>query len=137
MKSIIWGTITTLTLVALLTTVTLASGSDTIVAGKKGEIIFSEPHRFGETMLPAGHYRIQHRVSGNDHFIHFTELKMFRNEHIGRSVDNVKDTYPEVLCKTEPLGRKASQTAVHADDRDGVRQITRIEVRGENVAHIF
>ena len=137
MKSMIWGTIFTLAVATILTTAAFASGTDKIIAGKKGEIILSEPHRFGDTMLPAGHYQIRHRITGNDHSVHLTELKMFRDEHIGRSAHKVNDTYPEVLCKTEPLGKKAPQTAVYTDDRNGVRQITRIEVRGDTVAHIF
>lgn len=61
---------------------------------------------------------------------------MFRGEH-SRAAYSAKDVYPEIVCKTEPLGKKVEETAVHSEERDGVRTITRIEIRGENVAHVF
>jgi hypothetical protein len=93
--------------------------------GKKGEVTFSQPTKVGEVLLPAGSYRFLHRVSGNDHFVQFTQTN-------SRSGD-----FSEVKCRIELLPKKVSQTATYITTEDGVRRITRIEVAGENVAHIF
>jgi len=93
--------------------------------GKKGEVTFSQPTKVGEVLLPAGSYRFLHRVAGNDHFVQFTQTN-------SRSRD-----FGEVRCRIELLPKKVSQTATYITTEDGVRRITRIEVAGENVAHIF
>lgn len=136
MKSI-WGTLVICLFVAMSTSLVLASGEQKIVAGKKGEIVLSEPTQFGSVTLPAGHYQVQHKVVGGEHFIHLAALKMLLDEHAQRGATKEDHKYPDIPCRTEPLNHKAAQTAVHTDDRDGTRRVTRVEVRGENVAHVF
>lgn len=46
-------------------------------------------------------------------------------------------TSQEIKCKIEPLNQKVQQTAVTISTEGGVRRVTRIEVAGENVAHVF
>lgn len=93
--------------------------------GKTGEISFTQPTKLGEVLLPAGSYRFVHRTAGDDHFVKFTGTKGKGRE------------FGEVKCQIEPLSEKASQTAISTTDEGGTRRITRIEVRGENVAHVF
>lgn len=135
MKKVISATVVLL-LAAVISTAWASEKQKTIV-GKKGDMMLSEPTRFGEVVLPAGHYQIEHRMAGTDHFIHLTGLKMFREDHSHGQVVKAEHLYPEVLCSTEPLKQKAPATAVYTDVRDGERRITRIEVRGETVAHVF
>lgn len=93
--------------------------------GKKGEVSFSQPTKVGEVLLPAGSYRFVHRVTGDDHFVQFTQTSPGSRD------------FGEVKCQIETLSKKASQTAITTRDEDGVPRITRIEVAGENVAHVF
>lgn len=94
--------------------------------GNKGEVSFSQPTKVGDLLFPPGSYRFVHRVSGEDHFVQFTQTSRARRE------------FGEIKCQVEPLSRKVSQTAITtlADD-GGTRRVTRIEVAGENVAHVF
>ena len=46
-------------------------------------------------------------------------------------------TTKEIKCTVEPLSQKVKQTAVYIDNASGTRRVTRIEVAGENVAHVF
>lgn len=93
--------------------------------GKTGEITFSQETRIGDVVLPPGAYRFAHRASGDDHFVKFMETK-------GKARD-----FGEIKCQIEPLTGKVSRTAISMTDEGGTRRITRIEVRGENVAHVF
>ena len=93
--------------------------------GKKGQMSFSQPTKVGEVLLPAGSYRFMHRVAGDDHFVQFTQTSPGSRD------------FGEVKCQIEPLSKKASQTAITTMDEAGVQRITRIEVAGENVAHVF
>jgi hypothetical protein len=110
-----------------------------IKVGKKGDITFSEPTQVGDVTLPPGHYVFQHRVSGDDHFVKFVGAKEM--QHAGSSMTTPMQTGPtttqEIKCTVEGLNQKVQQTAVTISTEGGARRITRIEVAGENVAHVF
>lgn len=126
--------ISSLALVLMLSSFGIAG--DKIIVGKKGEVMLSSPTQIGDQLLPSGHYLLQHRTSGNEHFLHFTELKMFRGEHLTRAAAKTKD-YPEIRCSVEPVSSKISQTTIETRMEGNTRVVTRIEIRGENVAHTF
>ena len=123
-------------LVALIAAVTLAAAQEQVMkAGKKGDFVLSQETKVGDVILKPGHYQIQHRVSGSDHFVRFVAFKghttmMSPNPATPTDVGEIK-------CSVEPLAKKAAHTAVHVTDEGGVRRITRVEVGGENVAHVF
>jgi hypothetical protein len=93
--------------------------------GKTGEIAFDQPTKIGDLVLPPGPYRFVHRAAGDAHFVKFTQTT-----GAGRDVGVIK-------CRIEALPKKVSRTAITTTDDSGARRITRIEVAGENVAHIF
>lgn len=93
--------------------------------GKKGEVSISQPTKVGELLLPPGSYRFVHRTAGEDHFVRFTQTT------------STKRDFGEVKCQLKPLAKKASRTAITTTDEGGVRRLIRIEVDGENVAHVF
>ena len=123
----------------LLLSITAASAADeqAVKVGKKGEIMLSQDTQVGDLTLKAGHYQMQHRVDGSDHMIHFTELKgVHRNPYYESGATGT--AHPgEVKCRLEPMSAKAKQTAVSMSTEGGARRITRIEIAGENVAHVF
>lgn len=94
--------------------------------GKKGEVVFSAPTKVGDLTLKPGTYRVQHRVEGEQHFIRFEALGASGTPGPG-----------EVQCKVEPLSKKVSQTAVYTTTEDTGSRVTKVEIGGENVAHVF
>ena len=133
-------TLAVLTAVLLLNVAFAFAANDQVVkVGKKGDVTFSEPTQVGDVTLPPGHYVFQHRVSGDDHFVKFVGAKEM--QHAGTSMTSTMQMGPttskEIKCTAEPLNQKVKQTAVTINTEGGVRRITRIEVAGENVAHVF
>jgi hypothetical protein len=119
--------------------VTAQEKEQTFKVGKKGDIHFSEPAAVGEVVLKPGHYQLQHRVENGEHYVDFTELT-----HAGQAQGHyansgvINTAHPGgAKCKLEPLGKKSEQTMIYIDTSSGQRRITRIEIRGENVAHVF
>lgn len=107
--------------------------------GKKGDIHISEPTAVGDVMLKPGHYQLQHRVENGEHYVDFTELKHVgqRQEHYANS-GVIGAAHPGgAKCKLEPLAKKTDETKIYIDTSSGQRRITRIEIGGENVAHLF
>ena len=102
-------------------------------SGKMAEISLSSKTRVGNLTLPAGTYRIRHQVIGSNHFIDFTGLA--RPDHSNPGILTGHSGKAE--CRFEPLPDKVERTAVVTTDENGVRRVTRIEIAGENVAHLF
>ncbi len=104
--------------------------------GKKGDIQFRSDTQVGDLTLKPGRYQIQHRVEGADHFFHFTEVT--KANVYGSDRGGIPKAHPgEAKCNLEPLEKKVSRTTVYTKQEDGSNRVTRIEVAGENVAHVF
>jgi hypothetical protein len=116
--------------------VAAAADQQVIKVGKKGEIMFDQETKVGDVTLKPGHYQLQHRVEGSDHLVHFTEFKGMHGYTKWSGPSGI--AHPgEVKCRLEPLPAKASQTQVTLNTANGERRITRIEIAGENVVHVF
>ena len=114
-----------------------AKHEQTLKVGKNGDITLTKETMVGDMMLKPGRYKIQHRVEGEDHFIHFTEVTK-ANDLYGAGGGGVPKAHPgEVKCKLEPLSKKAEATAVYTDSEGGMNRVTKVEIAGENVAHLF
>jgi opacity protein-like surface antigen len=122
--------------VVLNIAVAAAADEQVVKVGKKGEIMFDQDTQVGGLTLKAGHYQIQHRVEGSDHMIHFTEFKGMHNPSHPSGPSSTAHS-GEMKCRLEPLNAKASRTAVFVNTEGGVRRVTKIEIQGENVAHVF
>lgn len=106
-----------------------------IKAGKKGDIIISEETKVGDTMLKPGHYEIQHRDSGSDHFVRFVAFR--GHSTITSSNPATPVDAGDIKCSIEALPKKSDQTEVHTTTDGGMPKITRVIIRGETVAHVF
>lgn len=106
--------------------------------GKKGDFMFDQTMQVGDVTLPAGHYSFQHRVDGSEHYVLFTALKGKRDSFSGaeRPASGAKDL-GEVKCRIEQLDGKAKVTKIHWSKQGDSGLISRVEVKGETVAHIF
>lgn len=125
-------------LLMLTSSFAMAQGKEQVLkVGKNGKIELSEETMVGDLKLKAGPYKVQHRVAGSDHFIHFIELTKPSPYYKTGSEGTPKSHPGEVMCKIQPLNEKVTQTAVYLNKEDGMMRITRIDISGENVAHLF
>ncbi len=127
--------VTAFSILFLARTFTMAADQEQVLkVGQKGGITLSTETKAGDLTLKPGSYMVQHRVEGSDHFVHFTE----RTKEYPYYRSGLPKAHPgEVKCRLEPLKAKASQTTVHLMKEDGVMRVTKIIIRGENVAHLF
>ncbi len=101
-----------------------------LTVGKRGEFSLTSETKAGTLTLAPGRYILQHRVTRGDHAFHFVNIIPYEP-----SVSYVPQG--EQKCKLEPLKAKSERTQVYLVDEDGAKRITRIEIKGENVAHVF
>lgn len=113
-----------------------APGEQVLKVGKNAEVEFGVETTVGELKLKPGRYRIQHRVDGSDHFVHFTEVT--KEQPYSKSGGGLAKGEPgEIKCRLEPLNKKVSTTTVYRRlEGDGARLI-KVLIGGENVAHVF
>ena len=106
----------------------------TTKTGKKGKIVLPQVTKAGDLTLPPGTYLVQHRVEGDDHFVHFTKMS--------EAAPGSYSVYPkshegEIKCTIESLSSKATRTSVILEKQDdGTYRVLRIEIAGENIAHV-
>ena len=120
-----------------------------VTVGQKGEVTFTAETRIADIMLKPGRYYLDHRVEGTTqprrvaaHYIHFTEVTPAEHQKRQAARDtlgkNAVVSHPgEIECELEALEKRAALTTVFTVEENGVRRITRIEIAGENVAHVF
>jgi hypothetical protein len=114
-----------------------------VKVGKRDDITITSVTKVGNITLQPGHYILQHRVSHGKHAVYFVKFIPYGG---GRPVKG-RPYYPtgsegtsqagDQECKLEPLPTKAKHTHVFFVDDYGAQRITRIEIKGENVAHVF
>ena len=131
---------------ALLWTATAAAApgqkEQKLKIGKKAQITLTQVTTVGDLTLQPGKYLVQHRMSGNDHFMHFTLLKPVEDlnmasETMGWYTRTEEVDAGEVKCRIEPAGRTLAATSVPVATEDGAPEITEVAIKGENVVHVF
>lgn len=119
-----------------------------LAVGQKGDITFTTKTMIAGITLKPGRYYIEHRVEGTvqprrvvGHYVHFTEVTPEQHQKRQAARDAIGEytvAHPgEIECKLEALTKKAPKTTVFTTTENGIRRITRIEIAGEDVAHIF
>lgn len=118
------------------------------VGDHNDEITIAKETRVANITLKPGRYYIDHRVEGTArprrveaHYIHFTEVTpevQQRRRAARNALKSVAVAHPgDIECALEALPKPSAQTRVITAEENGVPRITRIEIAGENVAHVF
>lgn len=100
--------------------------------GKKGQVNFTSETKVGDLTLMPGQYTVQCRKQGDEHFMRFTRTRGSAPRAGGSAVDQ-----GEVKCKKEPLPSKVAAGSMHTHVDGDVVRVTKIEIAGERVAHLF
>jgi|SRR5581483_560060 len=114
-----------------------ASEADKLFPGKvesKAEIRLSSKTRFSGFTLPPGRYVLEHRIDGSEHTMTFIQV---RAGNTLRSAPTHKVVPVRVRCSLEPLPGKVKKTAFYSVAEGDANRAVRLEIKGENVAHIF
>ena len=130
-------------LLVLSTTPIFIQGvSSTLKVGKRDDITVTSITKVGGVTLQPGHYILQHRASGGTHAMYFISFIPYGGEP-GRThtyypynpLADARAIHQE--CKMETLQSPVRHTRVYVTDDNGVKRITRLEIKGETVAHTF
>lgn len=105
--------------------------------GKQGDIWLSRETKIGDLTLKAGHYQVQHETAnGAQHVLSFQQLG--DPDLALQNSDMAFVGEPAVVsCTLETLDARAKHTRVTTVPDGNERRITRVEIKGETVAHVF
>lgn len=120
--------------VAVFVTTLLVSSATAAGRGTKAQVWLEARTRFSGFSLPPGQYLFQHTLNDAEHSMSFIQLRS-GNSVFSTSAHKVMPV--RVRCKLVPLQEKASRTAFYYVAEDGLNRATRLEIKGEKVAHIF
>lgn len=134
-KNLIWMALAVATVVAAPSAgVFAAPHSNTPVIGKQGWVTIKSATKFGDTVLKPGTYSIEHERVGGTHVVTLQQLgdpslalQYSDQTFIGQPVS--------VPCELETLPARAKKTVVTIVPDGTGQRITKIEIKGENVAH--
>ncbi len=116
-----------------------APSEQELKVGRSEDVSFAREVRVGEVTLKPGKYRVRHRVGSADHFVHFEALATTvpSAQKIGTGLSVPAGQAGEIKCRLEPLGAKVRETTLHLLNEEGGQRLTKVLIRGENVAHVF
>ncbi len=117
----------------LVTATAWAKAGDSTRVGKTATVSFDRETQVGNVMFQPGDYAVRHRVIGAEDFMVFQRTEA--NPYGG---DNEEAGKPQrVACRIEPLNTKVSDTTASFEPDGNIEKLTKIEIAGENVEHLF
>jgi hypothetical protein len=131
MRKLTLGVLCCLLLGAVMTATT-PSTKNTGRTGKKGEITLVQPAKVGNRVLPPGTYIVQHRTSGEKHFVRFIGLKRDSIYYFW-----TRSQAGDFACRVEQAPQVAAETSFSTVNNDGAMRITEITIKGESAVYRF
>ena len=110
-----------------------AKGGETTRVGKTATISFDRETPVGDVVFQPGDYTVRHRAIGANQFMVFQ--RTVENPYSGDYEDVGKPQ--RVECRMEPLSTKVSDTTAVLEPEGSLEKLTKIEIAGENVEHLF
>ena len=115
-----------LSICALLLGTFVAAQQNKPGVADKYQVVFHDPTRVGNVLLPQGDYQIVHTMEGDTHIMVFTQK-------------NVKDPVEtRAKCSLVPLQEKATQNqTVYAHNANNEHVLIELVFKGETAKHVF
>jgi hypothetical protein len=99
---------------------------------KSGEVKLAGETRFGSVTIKKGKYLVEHRIDGSGHTFIFTSTDKPKKVLEAVSPEPIP-VHSRVLASPGPV--KSSGVYVHYEKK--IYRVLKIEIAGENAAHVF
>jgi hypothetical protein len=107
-------------------TVLLQAGQNKFGVSNTRKVVFENPVRVGDVLLPKGEYRVLHTMDGDNHIMVFTQQSAKTPAEV------------RVKCTLVPLTAKASTTERHyVLNASNERVLRELVFRGDTAKHVF
>jgi hypothetical protein len=107
-------------------TVLLQAGQNKFGVSDTRKVVFENPVRVGDVLLPKGEYKVLHTMDGDNHIMVFTQQG-------GKNPTEVK-----VKCTLVPLTEKAATSErFYVLNASNERVLRELVFRGDTAKHVF
>jgi hypothetical protein len=90
------------------------------------KVIFNDPMKIGDVVLPKGEYKVVHAMEGENHIMLFTQQRVS------------SPAQARVKCQLVKLASKAERTQLlYTMDAGNTRILQEITFRGDTAKHVF
>jgi hypothetical protein len=126
-------------LIALSISIAAAKTPDeqALKVGKRGEITLTQATYAGDQVLPPASYVIQHRDSGNDHFVRFLTIVMPEQHNDEDVFAYAGPVAGEIKRRMESAAASVKETTAYIVTENGVPRITKVAIKGEKALHVL
>ena len=111
----------------LSVTALLAANLNQYGVADQRQLTLSQAVKIGDTLVPAGDYRVLHLMEGEEHVMLFKQL----------DVPGKKAVVVKVKCTLKPLPEIATASEQRYRLEDGIQVLTMLQFKGEKAQHIF
>lgn len=101
--------------------------------GNTGNFTLTAPAEVASVVLPAGNYEVKHVISPAGHFMEFARIIEWNLGFEGSPTYYDRTVVAVVNCTMQPLTATVGKTVI---EKRGSR-IARLEIKGENIAHVL
>lgn len=106
------------------------------IVGKQGWITLNADTQFGAAVLKPGTYYLQHQANEASHAVAFQRVGD-PDLALQYSDEGTVGSPITAQCKIQSLPARVKHTTIATVSDGPARRIARIEIKGENVAHVF
>lgn len=121
--------------IALILGANAFAQTNQVKVGKSGHITLTQETNVGNAVLAPGYYEIRHKHSATSHYMEFTLVTTNYQAPEGQSIYDWQ-VVAKVPCSMESLSSPVARTVAQLSG-GAVAQLMSLEIRGENVEHVF
>ena len=93
----------------------------------KRQVTFYDPVKVGDTVLPAGEYRVLHTMEGDNHIMVFEQ----------QNVSKKKQATAKIKCELKPLDKAADANLIGYKNEGSNRSLNFLQFKGDKAVHQF
>lgn len=140
---VVFRSLFTAALLLAMTSFAAAAGLDShsaVKVGKSATVQILNTTMIGGLTLQPGTYSLNFKTENDQHYMDVVMTGKGTGAWAESSAYGRVATYVpvgEVKCRLEQTTGKNQQTALYTTSSGGMRSVTKLEVRGETVAHLF
>lgn len=110
--------------------------TNNLKVGKTGQFTLKQEAKVGGTLLAPGNYEVRQRSTSTGHYMEFTLVTEQANASESRPFISDYRVVAKIPCSMEALNTPVARTSEQISNGT-VAQLKSLEIRGENVEHLF
>ena len=105
----------------------LAANLNKFGVADQRQVTFYDPVKIGDTVVPAGDYKVLHTMEGDNHIMVFQQ----------QNVSKKSQATAKIKCELKPLDKAADQNLIGYKNEGTNRNLNFLQFKGDKAVHQF